>query len=322
MTSEIDSSEFDCLVISHEISRELYYQLTSMLENNQQKKSTCLLFLTTFGGDPHAGFRIGRCLRHHYQKLKIIVPSYCKSAGTLIAIAADELVIGNTGELGPLDIQVNNPNEMLSRNSGLDIQQALTAIDNHASSIFIKYLQLLRSAGGLSTRLAGEIATKLAVGQTEGLYAQVDPLRIGELQRAMQIAHSYGKTLDGYSKNLKPEALENLITGYPSHSYVIDRKEASSLFNKVGKPSSFELFICAKLRGLLETQREFCSFVPKELIENQGAEDVTTQGVPNEQFNEFTKNEGTAGSNAENAEKPNGKRRRNSKNNGGSVEKT
>lgn len=263
------SNSTDYLFVSHEISRDLYQRITEILKSKKSSSENCVLFLTTYGGDPDAGFRIGRCLHHHYKHLKIVVPSYCKSAGTLIAIAAHELSIGNTGELGPLDIQVKNPNEMQGRNSGLDIQQALSAIDQHATKVFLKFLTTLKNQAGLSTRLAGELAIKLAVGQTEPLYAQIDPLRIGELQRAMSIAKFYGERLNAVSKNLRDGALDMLTFGYPAHSHVIDRKEACSLFVNLSKPTAVECGMYEKMLNHLHMQQSFIEF--QECNDNEQA---------------------------------------------------
>ena len=38
--------------------------------------------------------------------LRVIVPDYAKSAGTLIALGADRIVMGETSELGPIDPQI------------------------------------------------------------------------------------------------------------------------------------------------------------------------------------------------------------------------
>lgn len=80
----------DIIVISRPIDRPLHYDLSRCLQE-RQVHSACTLYLTTRGGDPDGGYRIGRCLRHHYEHVRLVVPSFCKSAGTLIAIAADEL---------------------------------------------------------------------------------------------------------------------------------------------------------------------------------------------------------------------------------------
>src|SRR4051812_18268890 len=87
----IDSKpDTDYIIVSRDISRSLHTDLSSLIKR-EKKASKCVVFLTTRGGDPHAGYRIGRCLRHNYpDQVKICVASYCKSAGTLIAISADE----------------------------------------------------------------------------------------------------------------------------------------------------------------------------------------------------------------------------------------
>jgi ClpP class serine protease len=41
------------------------------------------------------------------------VSGYCKSAGTLIALGANELAFGEHGELGPLDVQIAKRDEVL-----------------------------------------------------------------------------------------------------------------------------------------------------------------------------------------------------------------
>lgn len=83
-----DTIESDIIIISRGIDRSLHYDLSRALQK-KQVHNRCTLYLTTRGGDPDGGYRIGRCLRHHYEHVRLVVPSYCKSAGTLVAIAAD-----------------------------------------------------------------------------------------------------------------------------------------------------------------------------------------------------------------------------------------
>lgn len=46
------------------------------------------------------------CRRYCTGKLRVVVPLYAKSAATLMALSADEIVMGETSELGPIDAQV------------------------------------------------------------------------------------------------------------------------------------------------------------------------------------------------------------------------
>ena len=246
----------DFLIISRTIDRQLHIDLTNCLDEHKNKHDECFVFLTTYGGDPHGGYRIARCLRHHYKKIKLIVPSYCKSAGTMIAIAADQLAIGDMGELGPLDVQVTKPNEIQERGSGLDIMQALNACLNHAQEVFHQNFMHMRQRLRMSTRQAGELSGQISANLLAPLYSQIEPLRIGELQRATAITLEYGKRLNGHSSNLKPRSLEKLISGYPAHGFVIDRKEAKELFNSVVALNEIEQCLCDTLWDQLglETQ--------------------------------------------------------------------
>lgn len=262
----------DFLLISAGISRKLHHELSVLIADNQQHEK-CTIFLTTRGGDPDAGFRIARCLQHHYKHIRLVIPSRCKSAGTLIAIGAHELAIGNLGELGPLDIQVLKASELQERSSGLDIIQALEAVETHTRVAFRKTLMDIRQGGRLSTKLAGEFAASLATGIAAPLYSQIDPNRLGEMQRAMRIAHEYGHRLDRSSQSLYQGALENLIGAYPSHRFVIDRKEAGELFKHVRHPSKEESRICLILWGLLgEESGQLPIFVRNEPEKHSGGQ--------------------------------------------------
>jgi Serine dehydrogenase proteinase len=242
------SPNTDFLVISRGIDRPLHADLTACLERRISKNENCHIFLTTYGGDPHGGYRVARCLRHHYSRVRLIVPSFCKSAGTMIAIVADELAIGDLGELGPLDIQVTKPNEFQERSSGLDIMQALYACLEQAQTSFSENFLLMRQRLRLPTRQAGELAAQLSTGLLAPLYAQIDPLRIGELQRATSITLQYGIRLNAHSNNLRGgDALSRLVTGYPAHGFVIDRKEAKELFHAVLPLSSEEKAVTSTL---------------------------------------------------------------------------
>lgn len=248
-----ESPQRDFVVISSPITRDLHGQLSGLLRDHQEH-SSATVFLTTYGGDPDGGYRIARCLRHHYgDGLRVVVPSWCKSAGTLVAIAADELGIGDRGELGPLDVQVFKGSELQERSSGLDITEALGVIGNH---VRWGYHGMLREARqmGLSTKLAAEMAAHIGAAIAAPLLNQVDPMRLGELQRATRIAWDYGTRLDQYSQNLKEGALQALIHGYPSHSFVIDRKEACSLFKRVSPLTQAERQFVDAAWHAVETQ--------------------------------------------------------------------
>ena len=192
------------------------------------------------------------CLQHHYEgKVALYVPSLCKSSGTLTAIAANTLVIGNQGELGPLDIQLRKADEMGEHSSGLNIFKAINFLEERVIDQFRRYLMDVKFGSGVSTRLSADIAAKLVHAVIEPIANQIDPAKIGEHQRAIGIAQQYGELLNEMTKSLKQGALATLIAGYPSHGFVIDRKEAAKLFNHIYKP-------CGTLRSVFEAVLPYC----------------------------------------------------------------
>jgi ClpP class serine protease len=64
------------------------------------------LILHTPGGLVLAAMQIARAVEAHPAKVTVYVPVYAMSGGTLIALAADEIVMGEFSMLGPIDPQI------------------------------------------------------------------------------------------------------------------------------------------------------------------------------------------------------------------------
>ncbi|GAB2493090.1 hypothetical protein GCM10027084_02170 [Pseudoxanthomonas sangjuensis] len=282
-----EDGERDYFFISHAISRDLHRTLSLEIERNK-KKDKATIFLNTYGGDPDGAFRIGRCLRHHYKgkgSLRIAIPHWCKSAGTLIAMVADDLGIGDFGELGPLDIQVYKGSELQERSSGLDITEAMGAVTEHIKESFHLVLKETRNLG-LSTKLSAEFAAQVSAAIASPLFSQLDPLRFGELQRLTRIAEEYGNRLNQYGSNLKQNALDRLIHKYPSHNFVIDRKEAKELFERVGPLTEAEQHFCDSIWHLISSQSNIaCAVIPPPAPSQAGAQDDNSSQPSNESAN-------------------------------------
>ena len=233
---EILSDEgFDILLYNGSIHYEGFDQVVHQLPDTKRDK--VLLVLVTVGGDIDAAYRIVSYLRANYTNVTVLVPGMCKSAGTLICVGAHELVMGERGELGPLDVQVREKGELFSFHSGLAIRQALDFLpDAMHDTLRMIFLDLSRG-GGLGTERAAEIAIRIAVGAFAPIYGQINPERLGEVVRLVMVAADYAERLHG---NLQDGALGMLVQGYSSHSFAIDRNEADRLFKVVRKPSVAE----------------------------------------------------------------------------------
>jgi hypothetical protein len=224
--------DFDIVFYSGGINVNGYELLCEAIEKHK-KFTKALLVIETSGGDPNAGFRIARALHHHYESFDAFIPRYCKSAGTLICTGASNIYMDDRSELGPLDIQVKKDDEIIGRSSGLDIVQAMNNLQTHSISTLREVLLELTTRAVLSTKVASEIACKLTTGIYEPIYAQIDPIKIAEMHRATSIAFAYGERLNEKAMNLFSDGLTNLVLSYPSHGFVIDRKEARTIFRNV-----------------------------------------------------------------------------------------
>ena len=221
--------------------------LDFLQEVNQTKTNSqeCLLTLATFGGNPHAAYKIGRYLQNAYKTLRILVGGYCKSAGTLVATAANEIILAPFGELGPLDVQTIKEDSARGVSSGLDISAALDVVSADALSVCVQTVERLRGLEGkpVSTATALRAGADLVNALYAPITSNIDVEELGARAREMRVATYYAHRLDGKSQNLLPHAVQWLVENYPSHGFAIDFDEAKLLFKNVQKATSEQIEI-------------------------------------------------------------------------------
>lgn len=226
----------DVWYINASMERRTFNKFLQKLNNLEETRSSACLILVTSGGDPDAAYRISKLIQKKYDHFKVLIPGWCKSAGTLLAIGAEEIIYGPLGELGPLDVQMGKKDELYGYTSGLDVQYAINHIQNTGFKFFKdSMLNTMRvSRFQVTLKTAAEIATGLAQSYICKMTEQISPMAVGETVRIMGMADAYGTRLNEKFKNLRDQdSLDRLVSGYPSHGFVIDEEEAESLFNNV-----------------------------------------------------------------------------------------
>lgn len=233
------SDPCDVLIYNGPIDRNGF---VDVVKNHTEPSADTLVFvLSTMGGDPHAAYRLARVLGERYKKFTALIGAPCKSAGTLVVMGADEIVLSDLGELGPLDVQLRRADEPLEADSGLDLVTCLNHLTGSALIAWDGAFLEIQGTAEMSTKACADLAIGMVSELFGKLYAQIDPVRLGAVVRANSIATRYGNELGEYRKNLKPNAVQSLVLGYPSHGYAIDRTEAEKLFQRVRLPSPAEL---------------------------------------------------------------------------------
>ena len=80
----------------------------------------CDLFIETSGGNTDATEKLVHLLQSQARDLRVIVPNAAKSNGTLLSLAAREIVMGPSSELGPIEPSV--PSHLKDSQSGFDMR--------------------------------------------------------------------------------------------------------------------------------------------------------------------------------------------------------
>jgi ClpP class serine protease len=129
------------------------------------------LVLHTPGGLVLAALQIAKAVREHKGKVTVFVPHYAMSGGTLIALAADEIVMCEHSVLGPIDPQLGeSPAASLIK---VTEQKPMSKIEDRTlvmADVGRKAITQVKQAASelitrrLSAEKASELAEKLATG--------------------------------------------------------------------------------------------------------------------------------------------------------------
>ncbi len=287
----IDLGQFDLLYYNGGIDGNV----TAKIENltRGKKHDEVRFVLVTGGGLPDDAYRAMRILQRRYEKVTVLIPGMCKSAGTLMTLGAHEIAFGPEGELGPLDVQIQKKNEIRGRESGAAVIAAMDVLHQQCFSMFEHFFlnTIAKSGGNISAKMATDIAASVSSGVYDPIFRQIDPHRLGETQRAMLIGEAYGSRLINKSANTTSEGIQRLITGYPSHGFVIDEEEASEIFFNVRQMSDFEMGLT---NVLMEKGVLFFAPYPFQVGHNDSDDEDETNGDAD--VEEGTPDEGTRGS--------------------------
>jgi hypothetical protein len=182
------------------------------------------VFLYTPGGDTLAAFGIARLFREFADHVGVLAPSRCHSAGTLLAISANEIVMTAGATLSPIDPSVVGP-----LNPAVEVAPGQRQIVPLSVETVAGFKALVTSDWDIKGEEALGAAFKL-------LAEKVHPLALGNVYRArQQIANLARKLLAEHRKDEKAvldAIVDTLACNLGSHDYPISRREARDLLGK------------------------------------------------------------------------------------------
>ena len=105
-----DAADADALVCIHPIHAPFDDLIRDQLEDIKDKRESLLVILETDGGSIETCERIADTLRYHYPKGEIafLVPNHAMSAGTILIMSGDRILMDYYSVLGPIDPQIEN----------------------------------------------------------------------------------------------------------------------------------------------------------------------------------------------------------------------
>jgi ClpP class serine protease len=137
------------------------------------------IILHTPGGLVLAALQIARAIREHKSKVTVFVPHYAMSGGTLIALAANEIVMSKHSVLGPIDPQLGqSPAASLIK---VVEQKPIERISDETlvlADVGRKAIEQVKQAatGLLKGRIADDKATELAAKLSTGTWTHDYPI--------------------------------------------------------------------------------------------------------------------------------------------------
>jgi len=244
--------------------------LGNLLDGIGRVKKISLLLYTS-GGDMLTPIRIVKLIRNHCDKFEVLVPYKAHSAGTLICLGADMIVMSKLGELTPVDPTTGHP---FNPQNPANPQQRLEVSVEDLNS----YL--------LFAKEKADVKSEQMVDVYKLLVDKLHPLSIGNAYRAYRMARLLTERLlwlhmDKKKDERRIKKIIKEITGdITIHAYPIDREEASDLGLGVEKADDA---LDKTMRGLYEayaTEMKLGQpFHPNELLAGKEMADVECVGA-------------------------------------------
>lgn len=103
----------DGLAIISPIVESVEHRTRIAVEGRENRRDTLFVILDTSGGIVEVVERIVRILRRHYTEVKFIIPNRAMSAGTVLAMSGDAILMDYHSCLGPIDPQLQRAGSLV-----------------------------------------------------------------------------------------------------------------------------------------------------------------------------------------------------------------
>jgi serine dehydrogenase proteinase len=177
------------------------------------------LFLYTRGGATESVWPLVNMLRDHCDRLSVLVPFRAHSAGTMVCLGADEIIMSDGAELSPIDPATGNQFNPRDPN-------------NPAATIGIS-VEDVQAYFEFADKVAGIRAEQYLIDVLRQLTAHIHPLALGNVQRVYLLIGRLARELMALHRERDDLSFDRIVTGlttgFYSHTHAISRREAQAL---------------------------------------------------------------------------------------------
>jgi hypothetical protein len=258
----------------------------SLLENRDAFRNidTLEILVQSPGGHANYAYEMSTFFKGHCRKLHYLVPLHAKSAATIMCLNADKIIQGEWGQLGPLDVQMDDVVEYGARTfSPLNEFKAMEFLRDYATE-FLDYFSFLLVQRGFSVKQALHEAIPGVTGIMAPLYSHVDPSKLGSYRRLLAEGEEYAlRLLQSASNGNSKKIAERLVWKYPSHGFVINRAEARGMGLPVfDMEIQHDRTLTKLMLNLMESEVTYVGFITSKERKQRKTQPKTapTQQVP------------------------------------------
>lgn len=104
------------------------FMVEKICDHRANLPQRALIILDTPGGNPLGAFNLGRFFQQVCESHFVVIPKRCMSAGTLVALSADEIFLSPEGACGPVDMQMDGRSAQVILRSKDYVQDSLACI--------------------------------------------------------------------------------------------------------------------------------------------------------------------------------------------------
>ena len=154
-------------------------------------------------------------------RIRVVIPDYAKSAGTVLSLVADEIYMGPAAEPDPVDVQLDYEKNPGMRVSALDRIGNLNEITEAAREIVLGLGGDVRYETRLGRSETVSVMAGLASSLLSPLVSQVDPSILRQSNRMVKGVAEYAKRLmltrEDCPRDLAMSLPDRLTKDYPTH---------------------------------------------------------------------------------------------------------